>query len=78
MTAITLRRSSAGHVKAGFLDTGSQFCVTKGATKLWCADYPRSISGLNFSTNEACMQSDVSPHPPFDSIYLLLWRRGAA
>ena len=52
--------SPSGLVKAGFSHDGSEFCVSKGATKLWCADYPVSIPGLNFSTSEACMQSDVS------------------
>lgn len=51
---------SSGRVKAGFSHAGSQFCVTVGTTKLWCANYPPAISGLNFTTNDACMQNDVS------------------
>ena len=52
--------SPSGLVKAGFDHAGSEFCVTKGVAKLWCSSYPQSIPGLNFSTNEACMQGDVS------------------
>ena len=59
-TVDTQISSPSGRVKAGFNHAGSQFCVTEGTTKLWCADYPASIAGLDFNTNEACMQSDVS------------------
>ena len=52
--------SPSGLVKAGFLGDGSEFCVIKGAAKLWCADYPVAIPGLNFTNNEACVQSDAN------------------